>query len=178
MVLLQEATRKLKLSDKIAAAALIGLIVFGVIAAYEGYEVLNPPEKNSITVTPSFLGTSSIVFGPNGSVTAGTNTEINGIDGFIFAGYLTHIYLTVANTGNTLVLLRQVVLTTNDTSIGPQIEAIGSTIASIPPEQSQTYVFTLDSQGWPLGVVKCTFAVTGDGVSANAVMTLGVAQHP
>lgn len=167
----------MKRSDKIASASLIGLIVFGAIASYEGYEMLNPPERKSITVTPSFLGTSSVVLGPNGSVTAGTNTEIDGLSGFVFTGYLTHIYLTVANTGNTLVYLRQVVLTTNSTSAQTQIEAIGSSIASISPQQSQTYVFTLDTRGWALGVVKCTFAVTGDGVSASAVMTLGVVQY-
>lgn len=141
------------------------------------YMAVYPPETRRIAVTPSFLGASSVVLGPNGSITAGTNTEINGLDGIIFAGYLTHIYLTVADSGNTPVFLRQVVLTTNKTS-GTRVGAIESTSASISSEQSQTIVFTLNSQSWPLGVVKCTFTVTGDGVSASAIMTLDVVQYP
>ena len=169
----------MKLSDhRIAVISLLAVIVFGVIASFLAYETAFPPQTKTITVTPSFLGTSSVVLGPNGSVVAGKSTDINGIDGIIFTGYLTHIYLTVSNTGNTPVFLRQVVLTTNSTSTETQIEAIGSDVASISPEQSQTYVFTLDSQGWATGIVKCTFTVTGDGVSASSVMTLEVTQYP
>ncbi|MDG6982327.1 MAG: hypothetical protein JRM74_02615 [Nitrososphaerota archaeon] len=169
----------MKLSDhRIAVFSLVAVIVFGVIASFLAYETAFPPRTKAITVTPSFLGTSSVILGPNGSVVAGKSTEINGIDGIIFTGYLTHIYLTVANTGNTPVFLRQVVLTTNSTSVGTQIEAVGSDAASISPEQSQTYIFALDSEGWALGIVKCTFTVTGDGVSASAVMVLEVAQYP
>jgi len=166
------ANRIAVLAIILGSAVALGI---GIPQIYLQYEQSLPHRTIEVKIN-SLAVVSMVLNTQNGNITQGPIPQI----GFIFQNYVSHYDVSVINTGNAPVYLRQTSLNCNNT-INPnyQVSNVPNDQANQSPGQSYEFQIAIDATGWQTGTVRCTLTATGDNnVSAQGSLNLAVISPP